>query len=243
MTGVVEGRARLLSDVPLFRELDERTLADLARRSHLRHLKAGEVAVRQGDRAATLYVVVRGRLKIETQPGAADPVLLDILGPTDIFGDLALLARSDRTANVIALAACELLGIDYRDLQALIVANPSVAMALLANLANRIIGFGESVRSFAAAGLEPRLARRLCLLIDHSQPEEEEIRLDLQLSQTDWARMAGVTREALNRQFRAWAALGWIRVEGNEILILDVGALRAVAEGAGLLPATPGQVT
>ena len=191
--------------------------------------------VRQGEPGATLYVVAAGRLKVETQPGSADAVVLDILGAGDIFGELFFFTRRTPAANVVALEPCELVAIDYRDLRGLIERRPTVAMALLENLANRIILFGDSMRSFAVADLEARLSRRLCVLAEtQGRKSEGAVILDLNLRQRDWARMSGVSREAVNRQFRTWSERGWVDLAGGEIRIRDLEALRDLADLAGL---------
>ncbi len=191
--------------------------------------------VREGVIGTELFVVVSGHLKIETEKKAGDTVLFDVVGPGDIFGELALLTGRPRAANVVAIGDCELVAIDYRDLRDLIERNSSVALSLLANLANRIIDFGDSVRSFAVAGLEPRLARRVCLLAKRQMVSgDETVTLDLHLTQREWAQMSGVSREAINRQFREWASRGWVEISEGEVKVLDFAALESLAGLSGL---------
>lgn len=232
----LERKLALLSRVPFFAGFDEVDLRALADLSLLRRVAEGTVVVRQGAEGTTLFVIARGRLKIEASTAPSEPVILDILGAGDVFGELALLTRRPRAADVVALEPCELLCLDHRDLRTSIERSPKVAMALLSNLATRIVGFGELVRAFAVSGLEPRLARRICsLAAAHGVAEGDVVRLDLRLTQREWALMSGASREAINRQFRAWNRRGLVTLEDGSLRIRDLPALRKLADAAGLL--------
>lgn len=228
-------KAEFLAGLSLFAGLDAAERGDLAERCQYRAAASRTRVVEQGTEGAVLFAVISGRLKIEARTGG-EAVLLDVLGPGDIFGELALFANRCRAADVVALEDCELLAIDHRDLRYVIERRPSVALALLDNLARRVIQLGETVQGLSAADLPARLARRLCALADsHGTPVGEHVELDLRFSQSDWAHLSGVSREAVNRQFRAWAETGWIRIEGQRVRLLDIAALRRIADLAGLL--------
>ncbi len=230
-----ERKAGLLSRVPFFAGFEPADREHLAAGSRLQHAAEGDAVVEQGAVGTTLFVIESGRVKIETHTPPADPVILDVLGPGEVFGELALLTRRPRSAHVVAIEPSVFLCLDHRDLRAAIERSPAVALALLDNLATRIVGLGELVRSFAVSGLGPRLARRICALAaSHGTRDGDGVRLDLPLTQREWALLSGASREAVNRQFRVWAERDLVKIEGGSLLILNLEALHKLADAAGL---------
>ncbi len=225
----------LLARVPAFAGFEAADREHLANGSRFQRAAEGDAVVEQGAAGTTLFVIETGRVKIETHTPPADPVILDVLGPGEVFGELALLTRRPRSADVVAIEPCVFLCLDHRDLRAAIERSPAVALALLDNLATRIIDLGELVRSFAVSGLEPRLARRICALAEsHGTRDGDGVRLDLPLTQSEWALLSGASREAINRQFRLWAETDLVKLESGALQILNLEALHKLADAAGL---------
>ncbi|HEX4354975.1 MAG TPA: cyclic nucleotide-binding domain-containing protein, partial [Polyangiales bacterium] len=96
-------RERLLSNVTatsaLFRPLDPKQRVDLVRRFVGVEVKPNEPIIREGDPGAGLYVVLRGAVKV-TRFGEPRPIAE--LGPSEVFGEIALLTNDPATATVSA---------------------------------------------------------------------------------------------------------------------------------------------
>ena len=95
----------MLADVPLLAGADEVSLAALAAEAEPLRVLAGDWALREGDEARELYVVLRGRLRAV----AADGRTLRVLGPGAAIGELALLTGAPRSASVQAIRDSTLL--------------------------------------------------------------------------------------------------------------------------------------
>ena len=105
-------------------------------RTSKRTLAAGEALFHMGDPASAAFVVVSGRLKILRIADAdGRELLLDIVGPGAVLGELAVFDDAPRSATIVALADSELVAIDRRDFMAVVRAHPDVAVKLLAALA------------------------------------------------------------------------------------------------------------
>lgn len=231
----VADTTELVARIPLFRALGDEDLNHLAERAQRRSVATKTVVVRQGDRGASVYAVLSGRLKVQT---TRDPevILLDVLGPGEVFGEIALVTGGIRRASVVALEPCELLIIDQRDLRHLLGRQPDLALHLLQSLASRILGLDKLVEDFHTLRLGPRLASRVCTLAEeHGVQDRTALVIDLNLSQRDWADLIGANREAVNRHFRVWKKRGWIRIQGKYMLVDDLDALRSLGDLAGLV--------
>ncbi len=105
--------AQLIDGLPIFEDLPEDVLSDLAGRVRLRTFPSGKPVVRQGDRPEAFYVVRRGTLQVvEEDTGTGDERVLRLLGRGESFGELGLAEASPRTATVRAREDSQLFEID-----------------------------------------------------------------------------------------------------------------------------------
>ncbi|MFN3867604.1 MAG: cyclic nucleotide-binding and patatin-like phospholipase domain-containing protein [Hyphomicrobiaceae bacterium] len=129
---------RLLERLEIFEDLsaEQRTLlaAELASRA----VRRGEVLVRQGDEADSMFVVVSGRFAVHLE-GRADAVCE--IGPGQPIGEIAFLAGGRRTATVSALRDGLVLRLDRIDFDALVARSPALWRVVTKALARRLAEF------------------------------------------------------------------------------------------------------
>jgi predicted MFS family arabinose efflux permease len=102
--------AELLAALPMFAPLAPASLEFLARRLLPRSAPAGTEIVRQGEPSDRFYLIASGRVQV-TQGGQ----VLRVEGPGEFFGEIGLLRDVPRTATVMALDDCELVGLTRED--------------------------------------------------------------------------------------------------------------------------------
>ncbi|HWF25715.1 MAG TPA: DHA2 family efflux MFS transporter permease subunit [Solirubrobacteraceae bacterium] len=125
--------AEFLRAAPLFAELPEAMLDSIVAKAHRVSLRAGDFLFRQGEDGDCLYLVRSGRLEAisDDDEGARSVALIE---RGAVVGELAVLARSTRSASVLALRDCELLKITADDFTALMAASAPLATALARTL-------------------------------------------------------------------------------------------------------------
>ncbi len=105
--------ARMVDGSPLFDDLPEDLLSDLAGRVSLGRYPAGKPIFRQGDRPDAFYVVRTGTLQVvEEDPETGKDRVLRTLGPGDVFGELGLVNGAPRSATVRPVGGAELFVVD-----------------------------------------------------------------------------------------------------------------------------------
>lgn len=131
----------LLAGLPLLAGADPTTLDALL--AHLRpvEVRAGDVVIRQGEAAASLFLVRSGRLRVlvEQEDG---PKAVRELGPGAAIGELALLTGSPRSATVEAVRDGELLELDADVFHDLLGRDPGFAVAVARALARQLQASG-----------------------------------------------------------------------------------------------------
>ncbi|MEX2421560.1 MAG: cyclic nucleotide-binding domain-containing protein [Actinomycetota bacterium] len=105
--------ATLIDGSPMFDDLPEDVLSDLAGRVTLRRYPAGKPVFRQGDRPQAFYVVRSGSLQVieeDTQTGKER--VIRTLGRGDTFGELGLIDGGPRSATVRPVEETQLFEVD-----------------------------------------------------------------------------------------------------------------------------------
>jgi CRP/FNR family cyclic AMP-dependent transcriptional regulator len=97
-----EDKVRFLANVPLFRGLRERQLQALNKRFVSRRYGADDEIVTQGKGGAGLFILLSGAAEAVRMRRDGSKAVVNTFGPTDFFGELALLDDEPRTASVIA---------------------------------------------------------------------------------------------------------------------------------------------
>jgi CRP/FNR family cyclic AMP-dependent transcriptional regulator len=229
-----ERKRELLARLPLFANLAPREIDALAAVARSRSIASREELFHKGDAGTQVYAVVQGTLKIVTTSEEGDDLVLNLLGPGAVIGEVAVLCNAERSASVVALSACELLVIERRDLLAFLRAHPDASLALMAVLAQRLRSLSELVEDTLFLNLPVRLAKKLVALAEsHGQRTPEGVRIDLKLSQGEWGDLVGATRESINKQLRAWTDRGLIRVDAGYIVIRRPDRLESLASRGG----------
>jgi voltage-gated potassium channel len=124
----------MISRVPLFAELDAAEISNVMELLRAQVVEAGEVIMREGDAARSMYFIAAGEVVIEFK-GKKEPVRL---GVGQFFGEVALLRRTRRTATVTAVTRSNLLGLDAHDLHALMQRDRRIAARIKDVVENRV---------------------------------------------------------------------------------------------------------
>ncbi len=109
---------KLVARVPMFRDLPLARIDQLAELLKPRLVLPGEKVVASGEQGDAMYFISNGALRVELEP---EPV---VLGSGDFFGELALITRQPRNADVVATGFADLLLLRTVDFQRFMEANP-----------------------------------------------------------------------------------------------------------------------
>jgi CRP/FNR family cyclic AMP-dependent transcriptional regulator len=191
-----------------------------------RQLKNGQVIFQKGDPGTSLMAVLHGRVKIGAYSEDGKEIILNIVEPGQIFGEIALLDGKERTADATAMGPTTLLVLDRREFVPFLERNPKIAVRLIEVLCERVRRTSEMVESVAFLEYSARLARLLLRLAENYGEETEDgVRINLRISQQELGNLIASTRESVNRQLNAWAEEGVIELERGQITILDSDTL------------------
>lgn len=123
----------LLSKVPLFAGIPKRDLQHLAKAAHHMTFDAGSHLTSQAEFGVTFFVVVRGEADVSVSGRPRRK-----LGPGDYFGEMSIIDRSPRSAEVVALGELECLVFTQWEFRPFLKEHPDVAWSILETLVRRL---------------------------------------------------------------------------------------------------------
>ena len=223
----VPGTAARLSSLPLFAALPKADLADLATRFTPRNLRRGSRIFRQGDPGDALFVVDEGSVKISTIASDGREVILAVIGPGELFGELSLFDRGLRSADATALEDARLLALSLETFRPYLMSHPAVAIELLSVLASRIRNTDQALQDALYSDVPGRLAKKLLELAERYGKEADgKLVIDLAVTQDELARMVGSSRESVNKALSSFMSRGSLGQHERRDVILDQAYLR-----------------
>jgi CRP/FNR family cyclic AMP-dependent transcriptional regulator len=123
----------LLQQVPLFADLDDRQLEQVARLFKERRFGKGETVIMEGSGGAAFCLIAKGQAAV-TVAGAQRPPLQ----AGDHFGEIALLDEGRRSATVTASTDLLCYGLTLWEFRPLVESNGMIGWRLLQSLAKRL---------------------------------------------------------------------------------------------------------
>jgi CRP-like cAMP-binding protein len=127
-----------LKKTSLFKGLSNDMLNELAQTTTTRKLEAGEILMRKGEEADSLFIINEGWFKIVTVDKKGDELIINKCGPGEIIGEMALLDSGTRSASVVALENSEALELKREAFQAVIDSHPEVSLSIIRSYSNRL---------------------------------------------------------------------------------------------------------
>ena len=216
----------VLRRTPLFATLDQDAAASLRASMNEIELARGELLFHEGDPGDSLYVVLRGKIKLGRTSGDGRENLVAVLGPGEMFGELSLFDPGPRSAGATALVDSTLLGLSSDELTPWLAGRPDVARALLRAIARRLRRTNDSMSDLVFSDVPGRVAKALLdLSARFGTPAEDGIHVAHDMTQEELAQLVGASRETVNKALADFAGRGWLRLEARAVVLTNVERL------------------
>jgi CRP/FNR family cyclic AMP-dependent transcriptional regulator len=221
-------RRRVFEGHALFGKLPPADLEALLLHARAERYPAGKMIFAKGSPGRSMMAILRGTVRISTPSPAGPDIVLTILSAGEVFGEIALLDGSDRTADAIAASDCELLVLDHRDFMPFLERRADLCILLLKLLCQRLRRTDQQVQEAMFGRLEDRIAMALIRLAQDAPPITAGA-VVLRITQQDLAGMVGAARESVNKQLHIWQKEGVLRLGKRLIEIADIEALEMLS--------------
>lgn len=217
--------AQQISRIPLFAELDEPSLRELAQVSRWREFEASEIVVLEGEAQSGLYCLQSGWVKVvKTSPSGREQILR-ILEPGDTFNEIGVFTDRPNPATAVALEAAGIFLIPRAALLKLLQERPLFAQQIITSMADRMLYLVSLVTDLSLRPVTSRLARLLL-----QDAVDNVLERPSWFTQAELASRLGTVPDVIQRALRTLENDGMIAVERQRIRLLDRPALARVAE-------------
>ena len=223
---------KVVRTAPLFGALPERDWSTVANLLGERRYGKDEYIFFEGDPPEALYIVWAGRVKLLRHSREGRDVVLDVMGPNRLLGEMAVFGGAPYDFTAQAMEPTALVTIARQDFLALLRRFPQLSLAVIAELGRRLRSASDLVHSLAVERVERRVARVLLKMADAAGKPTDGggTLIDVTLTRQDVADMAGTTVETAIRTMSRLRRQGMLDTKRGRVVILDWGRLQAVAE-------------
>jgi CRP/FNR family transcriptional regulator len=220
----------LLRTTPIFSRLNPADRAAVAAVAAVRQYSKGETIFEQESPSDALYAIIGGRVKIFRMMPNGKDLILEVFGPGDPLGAVALYMGRPFPASASALEDTTCVVVPRATFFRLLETNPSLVRGLLLGLTTRLVELTNRLAELSGGRIEGRFARLfLKLAREMGKPDRSGTYVPLALSRQELADMTGTTIETCIRIMSRWGKEDIVRTDKDGFVVLDRPALERLA--------------
>lgn len=183
------------------------------------HYSPGETVFRIGQAPTRVHIVREGAIELSRHL-KGKRVVLQILRPGDVVGDISLFLRMQVPWDAVALEESLILSFDSVALHQLLIQRPALTWRWLHSVSGRVAGFWFRVVELLAGDLEAQVAS---VLVRRNE------RGLVNLSQSHLAELVGGNRSSVNRVLKRLEEQGWVKAHYGMVEVIDEAQLNRIA--------------
>ena len=224
--------AAFLGGNPVFAGIPARELESVAAGALQEAHRARASIFMEGDASRWFYLVRSGHVKIVRHSKTGKDVVLELLGPGEIFGGVAVIEKRPYPASAQATEPTVVLKIPADPMIALAERYPTFIKEMALMIGRRLRASHDSITSLAVDPVEARLAATLLRLAKREGTRSDKgVTLPFHLTRQSLADMTGTTVETAIRILSRWLRDGLLGEDGDRLILADWEGLSALAEG------------
>lgn len=206
--------AKALREIPLFTGLTDAQLERVNQLAHRKIFPAGAAVITMETPGEVVYAILKGTVKIKIDQVDGTEVIIAMLGPGEVVGELSVLDSYGRSADVLTLEDTTLVWLDRAGFESLLREIPAIKDNMLRLLSRRVRLSTEQIQALCTLDVYGKVARQLLVFADQYGVTTSEGRtIPMRLTQSDVAGMVGASRERVNQVF--------VSLRGRKLLAVD----------------------
>lgn len=215
--------------IDFFHELTEEGLEQVAQMSKMLILGRGQQILIQGDPGGYVYCLASGRVKISRFCPEGKELIVDIIMPGGIFGEI--LGGGETVQDTVTEAMDDVLLclIPRSRFEQLLRVHPELSFRLIELIGLRLRWIESRIADLVCKDVQARLATILLHLArEHGTRDSRGVLLRPHITQQQLAGLIGASRGVVNQSLGDFKRKGLISVEGRRIIIYDQNALASL---------------
>ena len=229
---VVDCQCQRVQRVQLFSGLEQSEMTAIAAAARSLRKERGEFVYMPGDRADSVYVLKKGRIKLSVLSESGKEIAIDIIQPGEMFGEFALIDESVRSNMTQALDDVAILVFNKRDFVNLLETQARLALNYIRMVGDRRRRMEKKLSDITSKEVPTRVCELLHELSANSLATSESHQALIPLTHQDVASLIGASRQTttsvLNDLMRCGfieLGRGWVRIKSLKDIQTYVGCL------------------
>ncbi len=217
-----DSSAAVLSAMPLFQGLPEATLKYVADHMERRWFPKGITLLMKQERGHSILFIEKGLARVCDKSCKKNEVLIALLGPGEVIGEIHALDGEGHSADVIAALDTTCWFIEKKVFLECLQKFPDLMMNLLRLTAKRLRQSTNQIALLSTQDTPGRLARQLQILGDQCGVPTDDggIEIPLPITQGDLAALTGTSRQSINAAFTQFRSLKAVDYRNCHFVIL-----------------------
>lgn len=218
----------IVKEIPFFSLLTERELELIDQIATEKDFKKGEYIFFESDPGEKFYIIKNGQVKLTKMIKNGDEQILNIFSDHDIIAEIVAFDKGSYPASAVTMAKTKTIVFEQDELENLILKHPSIGIKLLREMSNRLRRAQENVRDLALKDSAARVAGLIIFLAEkYGKKKNNNIVLDISLTQQELASMIGSSRETVSRVLGQFENEGLIKTSRKKIKIFKTEKIKA----------------
>lgn len=199
--------------------------------TRMRKRRRGDMIYLPGDVSNRVYFLKGGRVKLTGMSEDGHEVLLDLIGPGEIFGEVGAIQETPRTISAQAVEDVLLFEMDRKDFEALVLSHPEIALRVLKRVAFRLKRAEAQLVSVICKDVPTRVREALVDLMDDGSVYKPNPPVKIRLTQQDVANLIGASRQETARALKELKESGVLDLKYRRIVVKAPDLLRLSRSG------------
>lgn len=193
-------------------------------------VKRGTRIYLPGDPSDQIFLLKSGVIKISTTTPDHRDVILALLHPGDIFGELAMVDEAPRDHVAEAYDDCVICAMSRDTILRVIQETPEIGFQITKLIGLRLRTFRSRIEELLCKSAHARVAHALLELAErHGVPDTDGVLITLRLSQGDLGRLVGLSRETVNAILQEWREQNLLEMDRRSVRLRDPDRLRQIS--------------
>lgn len=206
----------------LFHGVPREEIQKYAHLFHEHDYNPKEIVFSEGDLGDAIYLLKTGHVRLYRVTEDGKEITLNILGPGDVFGELALFKESHRQTFAEAVDAVHICAASVEDFSRLMGHKPQLTMMVASEIARRRQESETRIPGLAYGSVRLKLMHALRHLArEHGEPlDDEEVRIPVHLSHQELAQLVGTSRETCTVELGKLHLAGVVRIDDHKYFVV-----------------------
>ena len=222
----------VLRRVPIFSDLTETELRFISERAVPRSYQPGELLFHEADPCSGLFVIESGNVRIFKSSATGREQVLAVDGPGSSVAEMPVFDGGNYPASGAAVNEVTALFVSRQDFHSMCLVHPQVALKVLRVVGKRLRTLVGIIEELSFTTVRSRLISVLVKLAQQQSDSSGPVVVTLPSSNQELAAHIGTVRELVSRNLSRLQAEGLIKIDGREVTIANLQALRDQLENA-----------